>query len=134
MCDLIVHERTNKLRVIADSGSALLLAPFASLAPFHMWLVPTQHRASFDRSSDDQLHDLADVLRSALPTPCSTARLFTLLHTAPIAQTDSPACHFYIEILPVLFPVTIVERNLGVTIIDTAPEDGARWLRDAIGR
>ena len=53
-------------RVIAENASFVAFVPYAALSPFHVWFFPKHHSAYFGDATDNQLADLASVLRGVL--------------------------------------------------------------------
>jgi UDPglucose--hexose-1-phosphate uridylyltransferase len=84
-CDLIERERESRERVITDASGYLAVAAYAPRQPYETWLLPVRHTARFERLTDDELADQADILHDLLqcldavspgapspPTTCSS--------------------------------------------------------------
>ena len=65
-CDIVHQERRGGGRVVADDGAFVALAPFAPRFPFETWILPAEHRSSFEEIDGADLLDLARVLRDVL--------------------------------------------------------------------
>src|SRR3989304_3768206 len=89
-CDIVKEEKEAAERVIQQSEHFLVFEPFASRSPFETWIAPLRHNSCFAGVTDEELGDLAAVLRETL------ARLYHglgnpdfnfVIHTAP-AEDD----------------------------------------------
>jgi UDPglucose--hexose-1-phosphate uridylyltransferase len=130
-CDVLAEETRTGDRVVAERGRVLCVAPFASRVPFELMLLPSAHSARFERSSDEDLSDLASLLgtmlrrlRVSLEDPAYTL----VLHTAA-RDTPDAAFHWHLEIVPRLVPLAGFEWGTGTYINPTRPEEAAAALR-----
>lgn len=133
-CEVLAQELAEKARLVDESPAAVAFAPWASRAPFEVWVVPRAHEARFEREPAAHLEGIAAVLRSvalrldrALGRPAH--RL--VLHTAPLREVPAPFGDWRIELLPVLMPASGLDAS-GVPVNPVAPEAAAEWLRGAI--
>lgn len=133
-CDIIAQETAQDQRVVIDSERFVSLAPFASRFPFEMWILPKQHMADFGQVVEDDVRDLARVLRLSLAKLAATVcdpPYNIVLHTSPVNAGDFGYYHWHLEILPRLTTMAGFELGTGYYINPTPPEMAARALRDA---
>ncbi|MDI6709720.1 MAG: galactose-1-phosphate uridylyltransferase [Bacillota bacterium] len=133
-CDVIAQETAQDQRVVIDGERFISLAPFASRFPFEMWILPKRHQPDFGQIVEEDVRDLARILRSSLGKLAATVcdpPYNILLHTAPVNVEDTGHYHWHLEILPRLTVMAGFELGTGYFINPTPPELAARALRDA---
>jgi len=132
-CDNFLEELRQKERVVIDSPRFAVLCPYASRSPFETRIYPKQHQASFLSISDDDIVELAAVLRQTL------LRIYVFLgdpdynyviRSAPIGDEDSRHLHWYMIIIPKISTPAGFEIGSGIYINTVAPEEAARSLRE----
>ena len=144
LCDLLAQELQAKERVVWESAAFAALCPFASRFPFELMLIPKRHHCDFAAMRPEEMTELAQALQQV------TARLKSalndppynyVLHTAPFRRhhatigrwkTIEDDYHWHIELMPRLTRTAGFEWGSGFYINPTAPEEAARYLRDAI--
>jgi UDPglucose--hexose-1-phosphate uridylyltransferase len=131
-CDVIDHELRQRERVVVETGSYLVLSPWAARTPFELWVLPKEHRSQIEASSAQELAGLADVLRltlrkldRALERPAYNF----WLHTLPLREKPSPSYHWHLELKPTLSLQGGFEWGTGCSINPTPPEEAAAFLR-----
>jgi UDPglucose--hexose-1-phosphate uridylyltransferase len=110
----------------------IAFVPYAAFAPFHTWIVPKQHRASFCRAEADELADLGALLRVVLSkvyAGLDDPDYNTVVQSAPAGVGQSEALHWYVEVTPRLIPWGGFELGSGMFINTALPEEDARFLR-----
>ena len=117
--------------IVYSSNYFVLAAAPAPRTPFEMFLVPKRHELCFTNVSNEELEDLAEVLRLALIAVRSYLRVdYNLwLHSAPKGVSRY---HWHIEILPATARWGGFEKGTGVYLTTTFPEDAASELRGFI--
>ncbi|MCU0303596.1 MAG: galactose-1-phosphate uridylyltransferase [Thermoanaerobaculales bacterium] len=143
-CDLIQQEVELGARVAISTDSHVALAPYASALPFETWILPRRHAHDFARADDGDLRgtaivllDLLRRLRGLLQDPPYNL----VLHTAPSPHprpghpddwsTIEHDYHWHLELVPRISRRAGFEWGSGYTINPTAPEEAARFLREA---
>jgi UDPglucose--hexose-1-phosphate uridylyltransferase len=143
-CDLIQQEVELGARVALSTDSHIALAPYASALPFETWILPRRHTHDFARADDGDLRgtaivlvDLLRRLRGLLQDPPYNL----VLHTAPSPHprpghpddwsTIEHDYHWHLELVPRISRRAGFEWGSGYTINPTAPEEAARYLREA---
>jgi UDPglucose--hexose-1-phosphate uridylyltransferase len=133
LCKVLEEER-NSPRTILENDSFLVLAPWASITPFELWIVPKKHQADVTKIGEYELRALAKTMRHSLG---ALARLLEDppynygFHTAP-KGLGSRIYHWHLEILPKLTSWAGFELSTGVYINVTPPEVAAASLRELV--
>jgi len=142
-CDVITQEGSDGSRVIARNGDFVAFVPFAARFPFEVQLVGLRHTPDLAALTAPERLSLAGILRAVLR---GYDRLFGFalpyvmaMHQAP---TDGGAhrdiSHLHLELTPLhrsaerLKYIAGSELGAGAFVNDTAPEDTARHLRQAV--
>ena len=132
--DVIVAERDDGRRMVAEIGRFAAFAPFASQSPFETWIVPTTHQSSFASLGDEHLGDLAQILirvLAAVRQACGDPDYNLVLLSAPANET-SEAFLWHLRLLPKLSTPAGFELGSAMSINTMAPEDAAQTLREAV--
>ncbi len=127
-CDYIASASgPAKARVAAKTASTVAITANAPRFPYEAWVLPKSHAPAFSSLGDDEAVDFCSVLKNlllklhALGTPSYNIAF----HHAPPGA--SKQFHFHAEILPRLSTHAGYELCEGAYIIDTPPEDAARF-------
>jgi UDPglucose--hexose-1-phosphate uridylyltransferase len=134
-CDINEGEIEARERIIQESDHFLTFCPYASKFPYETWIVPKQHKASFEDISKDELSDLARTLRLIVGTfelAFDDVPYNIVWHTAPWNGDFSAYYHWHLELLPRLATIAGFELGTGYYINPTAPEVAADALRESI--
>ena len=112
----------------------VLLAPYASRAPFEMWLLPKQHRSHFESATDAELEAFGACLHEAvvrLNVAVDDPPFNFWLHTAPTRRDVGSFYHWHLEIVPKLGIAAGFELGTDVMVNSMPPEVAAAHLRQA---
>lgn len=132
LCELLSSPNDLSRCLVAESPLFAAICPIAPRLPGETWICPRQDRANFDRISDDELGELADLSRDVLNR---ISRTFSdpdfnlIVRTAPFGTGG--LYHWRIEILPRTTRIAGWELGTGIFINTMFPEDAARLLREA---
>ncbi len=135
-CGAIQEELAEGTRVVIASDHFVALQPYASATPFCTHVYPRRHMASFGFIRENELADLARVLRELL------AKLYFGLNnpdfnytirTAPHECAAVSYYHWYVSIIPRLTRVAGFELGSGTFINTVLPEAAAEFLRKVKG-
>ncbi len=136
MCDVIENTIENGKRVIIETEHFLAVAPFGSQTPFETWVMPRRHNHSFGNATDEEINDLASVMRDVL------YRLYHgvgdpdynyLIQASPGRTRYVEQYHWFVQILPRVVPSVGFELTSGIYICTARPEDTALFLKDQPG-
>lgn len=133
ICDMIRQEISEKERIVIDSDHFLSFSPFASRFPFETWIIPKEHQFDFAQIREEQVRDLAYVLRNSLGKLTSLIRNIpynVVLHTSPVNTGEERHFHWHLEIMPRLTIMAGFELGTGYFINPTQPEIAAQALRE----
>jgi UDPglucose--hexose-1-phosphate uridylyltransferase len=128
LADLLQEEVRRNERIVAIDDEAVLIAPFASILPYQLMIVPRRGRPRFEddgASGAALLHDALNRLGRLLG---ESPPLNIWVRTAPRG-----AEHFCwrIDVLPRVALLAGFELGTGVHLNSIAPERAAAELRDA---
>jgi UDPglucose--hexose-1-phosphate uridylyltransferase len=119
-------------RIVVESELFVALVPYAAGSPFHTWILPRRHEASFLNATEQELAELGLVLQRVL------RKLYVGLHdpdynyiirSAPMHATGEAHLHWYLAIVPRATRATGFELGSGVLVNTALPEDSAAFLR-----
>ena len=132
-CDIVRQELRERARLVHENAEFVVFEPYAARFPFETWIVPRQHRSSFEDIGGAAVPALAQALRFAmrkLRRALDDPPYNFVIHTAPLDERDLPHYHWHLEILPTLSKVAGFELGSGIYINPTPPEEAAQFLRD----
>jgi UDPglucose--hexose-1-phosphate uridylyltransferase len=142
-CDIVAQDE-NGPRMVTASDYFVSLAPFASKFPFETWIYPRDHAAYFHQIPDDQLSDLAVILKDSLTglaLAINDPPYNLIIHSAPLNPEKAyhtrrarvqDYYHWHIEIIPRATKVAGFEYGTGFYINSVYPEQAAEYLRSII--
>ena len=131
-CDMLEVERSDQVRVVTSGRHFTAFVPYAAYSSYSTWIVPHRHVTCYCRSSEEEICDLAEVLKDLL------SRLYFGLHdpsynlVVRLPSRDylhSSSYHYYISIIPRLGKVAGFELGTGMFINPSLPENDAAFLR-----
>lgn len=134
-CEIAEHERQSGERWIESFGRFAAFCPYASRLPYEIVVMPLEHRDDFGATSDEELPELAALLRTTvrrLEVASADPPYNLLVHTTPTQARELDYYHWHIEIMPRLAGVAGFELGTGCFINPTAPEMAAEVLRTTI--
>jgi len=127
LCDVVSREREGP-RLIWENRSFVAFAPWASVHPFELWIVPKRHQSTISEMRTDETHDLAEALRVCL------GGLRSLLndpsYNLGFHMARRGYYHWHIEVYPRLSIWAGFEKSTGTYINVMPPEDAAASLRE----
>jgi UDPglucose--hexose-1-phosphate uridylyltransferase len=133
-CALLADETRDAVRVVASNPHFVAFLPFASLNPFHLWIFPIRHCASFANSSEEERQGLSQILRLVLRKICfALANPDYNLSIRSVSQEAgaSRSYHWYLSIIPRVSRIAGFEIGSGMFINTARPEESAAFLRQA---
>jgi UDPglucose--hexose-1-phosphate uridylyltransferase len=142
ICDIAQQEIAQQVRTVEWNDQFLAFCPFASRAPYEIWVLPQEHHCAFeeDLTSWERQLRLARFLKSALRRLESVAQDYHLiLHTTPNLsakfdrsdhwRTLREDFHWHIELVPVYLSTSPSYFLKEVYYNSVLPERAAEELR-----
>jgi len=132
-CKMIEEEKRSDKRIVMENDHFIVFTPYASGAPFEMWILPKRHQACFAFINDDELVWLARTLKDVL------SRLYYglgdpdfnyVIRTTPKDERNAKGFHWYIKLMPKLVQVAGFELGTGMYVNVTLPEKNAEFLKN----
>jgi len=133
-CSVLAEELRDQVRVVAQSRDFVAFIPYASLTPFHLWIFPLRHLASFCDATPDHLADLAWLLRLILRKvyfSLADPDYNISVRTSPREGQGLRYYHWYLSIIPRVTRRAGFELGSGMFINTAMPETSAAFLRNA---
>lgn len=137
--DLIVAEKADGRRLIAERDSAIAFVPYFARYAYEVYVAPKQAHPSIASLSRGELTDLAHVLQDVLICYDNLWQMsfpyVLVLHQAPTDGKPADGFHFHIEFHPPLRSPSLLkylagpEVGGGSFLSDTSPEEKAAELR-----
>jgi UDPglucose--hexose-1-phosphate uridylyltransferase len=126
-CSLI-EEASDDGRVLLDEGGFIVFAPYASRYPYQLLLLPKEHEPFFEETDDEQLINLADVLKEVFKR---YEKLFGnipfnyFLNSSPLRKG-----HWNIQIMPKLTIPAGFEKGTGIFVNPVLPKKAVEELKE----
>jgi UDPglucose--hexose-1-phosphate uridylyltransferase len=132
-CDMLEEERRQKERLIVDTDNFAAFCPWAARSPFETRIYPRRHSASFVDIDNDEIEELAWVLKNLLLKFYSSLEnpdYNYVVRSSPIGDENARYLHWYIVVIPKITTPAGFEIGSGIYINSIAPEDSAKFLRE----
>jgi len=131
-CATLEEELRNRIRLVAENQHFVAFIPYAALSPFHLWIYPRRHSASFGAITGDEITSFSRILRTVLRKLCfglNDPDFNLVFRTAPRESNHVRYYHWYMSVLPRLTKAAGFELGSGMFINVSRPEDSAAFLR-----
>lgn len=132
-CDMLQDELARGERLVAVNEHFVAFLLYAALSPFHLWILPRRHRASFPDASQEELAGLAGVLRDVLQRIYYGLRdpdYNLIVRSGPVKEPGSVYFHWYVTLIPRVSRSAGFEMGSGMYINPSLPEASAEFLRN----
>ncbi len=132
MCATVRTEFAEGRRIILDSKHFLTFIPYAALSPFHTWIFPKRHMASFGDINDEEITDLAYSLKTVLLkfyNGIENPDYNYVIRSESPKESGSEYFHWYLSIVPRVIQAAGFELGSGMYINTSLPEEIAEFLR-----
>jgi UDPglucose--hexose-1-phosphate uridylyltransferase len=132
-CDIVREELEQKERIIYETDSFATFCPYAARTPFELRIYPKRHTASFMDITNDEIEEMAWVLRNTLLKiyKCLDNPDYNyVIRSSPIGDENTRHQHWYMVIIPKITTPAGFEIGSGIYINTVPPEASARYLRD----
>lgn len=132
-CKMVNEEIKAKERIIIENKNFISIVPYAAFSPFHTWILPKKHKSSFGEISEEEIKDLASILKETL------AKLYYglgnpdynyCIRTSPFRDSENNYFHWYLAIIPRITKPAGFEVGSGMFINASLPEQCAKFLRE----
>jgi UDPglucose--hexose-1-phosphate uridylyltransferase len=120
LCDVVGH-------VIRETEAFRWLAPAGSSFAYQQWIVPKRHVAEITALHDDELRDLASLLRAA---SSATHAISNAINWMFMNFPRAESAHCYVDVVPRLAAIAGFELNTGTFVEIIDPAAAARRLRE----
>ncbi|GAB4140925.1 galactose-1-phosphate uridylyltransferase [Thermopirellula anaerolimosa] len=131
----MLRAETDSPRGVYLSPRFTAFCPFASRFGYETWILPNRHASHFQTITDDEIRDLAGVLRrvlTAVETVVRPPAYNLVFHTAPLGGLPLEHYHWHIEVLPAFAKAAGFEWGSGFYINPVYPEQAAQELRQSL--
>ena len=131
-CQMNNWEKKSKVRVVFENDKFLAVCPFASKAAFEVIISPKFHSAKFEKITEKEKNDLAEIFRAVLNKlykGLSNPAYNFYLHTAPVNGEQDDHYHWHWTIIPKTDIPAGFEIGTRMEISTIEPEKAAEYLR-----
>jgi UDPglucose--hexose-1-phosphate uridylyltransferase len=132
-CDILENEKESS-RLIFKNREFIAFAPYFSMAPFEVWILPKKHISFLGNFDQNMLFALGDILRAVLKGYGNLLGNFygNLPFNYMFYQLfENPEYHLNLRLLPRLSTIAGFELNTGAYINTISPERAAAYLKDS---
>lgn len=132
-CEMLEQERADGRRIVLESEHFVAFSPYAAFSPFHLWVVPKTHAASFLHATPEEVADLGELMRAVLRklyVGLNNPDYNYVIRSAPVRDLGAPYLHWCIEIVPRISQTAGFEIGSGIYINPSLPEECAKFLRN----
>lgn len=131
--DLIEHELKAGTRIVMENDRFVVFHPFASRRPFETWIMPRLHQNNFGQASEEDLQNLARVLRTTvlkLYKGLDNPDFNLVIDSAPLGEERTDFYQWHLRIIPRIVQPAGFEIGSGIYINPALPEETAKFMRD----
>ena len=135
-CEMLKYEIDKDKRIICQNDGLVAFAPYASVVPYNIMIIPKMHQSCFIQADNELLADTADILKTTLKMLYDVLEdpdYNYIIDSAPADKAGEKHYHWHIEILPRLNTRAGFEIGSGMYINTVLPEDCARVLKQNQG-
>lgn len=133
ICRMLEDEQRRSERLVVTGAHCTAFVLYAALSPFHTWIIPHHHRASFLDVTTEEMADLARVVHEVLRRIYIGLRdpdYNLIIRSAPVKETGNMHFHWYMSLVLRLSQMAGFELGSGMHINPSLPEAGAAFLRE----
>ncbi|WP_287910917.1 DUF4931 domain-containing protein [Chloroflexus sp.] len=132
-CAMLADELASNERLVYANDDFVAFVLYAASSPFHIWILPRKHRASFFHVDETELDGLADVVREVfyrLYYRLNDPDFNLVLRSTPAKEPENGYFHWYLAVVPRLSYMAGFEMGSGIFINPSIPEACAAFLRE----
>ena len=131
--DIQKAEMEESKRIVASTKHFTVIHPFASHYPFETWIMPKEHKPSFGHITEEEIADLARVLKEVLMKmylSLDNPDYNFVINTAPVDDEHKSYYLWHLQVIQRLTQVAGFELGSGMFINVTIPEETAAFMKD----
>jgi UDPglucose--hexose-1-phosphate uridylyltransferase len=135
ICATLNDELSDARRIIFASEHFVTFIPYAALSPFHTWIFPRRHCASFGTITEEESADLALNLKTLFTkfyNGLEDPDYNYVIRSEHPKECDSEYFHWYLSIVPRIVQTAGFELGSGMYINTSVPEKSAEFLRNVL--
>lgn len=135
LCAMLADELRERTRVVSENEDYVAFLPYAALSPFHTWIMPREHHASFLMVSPASVQRLAAICRDLLRRlhfGLNDPDYNIVLRSAPVRAWCADHLHWYVTVIPRVTQAAGFELGSGMYINTALPEHSAQFLRSIV--
>jgi UDPglucose--hexose-1-phosphate uridylyltransferase len=133
-CEIVNREKKAYSRLIFESNECIAFAPYFSIGPFEVWILPKRHVSFLGDCNDKLLSALGKMLQDVLISYGKVSKNLPLNYMF-YQLFENPGYHLNLRFLPKLSINAGFELNTGTYINTVSPERAASYLKgDIIAR
>ena len=126
-CALLDTEKASP-RFIHENSKFVAFAPYYSIGPFEVWILPKEHISFLGDFSPALLFALGEILREVLRSYAKILGNMPYNHMF-YQLFETPEYHLNLRLLPRISTAAGFELNTGIYINTVSPEKAASYLR-----
>jgi UDPglucose--hexose-1-phosphate uridylyltransferase len=133
ICASLNDEISDGRRIILNTDHFATFVPYAALSPFHIWIMPKRHCATFSNITEDEIYDLCMNLKtilSKLSIGLEDPDFNFIINSQNPKECSSEYFHWYLSIVPRVTQAAGFELGSGMYINTAIPEKSAEFLRN----
>ena len=134
-CRTLKDELAAQERIVYETKHFVAFIPYAALSPFHLWIFPKRHEASFEEIREEEISDLAHNLQTILrklSKGLNNPDYNYTIRSIPVHEHNSDYFHWYLAIVPRVAIAAGFELGSGTFISTAIPEESAEFLRNVV--
>ena len=131
-CSTLEDELRAKKRILLETDNFVSFLPYAAGSPFLIWIYPRRHMSAFAEINDEEIRDLASILKCTLKSlyfGLDNPDFNLTIRSIPAKEGSKEYFHWYISIIPRLTQPAGFELGSGMYINTALPEESAEFLR-----
>lgn len=132
-CETLRQELDEGARVVLENRSFVAFVPYAAMSPYHLWIFPKTHRASFANTTAHEREDLAAILGQLLRRVAmhlDDPDYNYVIRSLSPGESGVNYFHWYLAIVPRVTNSAGFELGTGMYINVSSPEESAALLRN----
>ncbi|MFA5139456.1 MAG: DUF4931 domain-containing protein [Elusimicrobiota bacterium] len=130
-CRMIEAEMKDKARVVEENDHFVAFVLYAALSPFHLWILPKRHMASFNETNENELASLARIVQRVirrLKAGLGGISYNYVIQSTPLDRGTTECFHWYMSLVVRCSKVSGFELGSGFYTNPVLPEESAKFL------